>query len=264
MNPAGGLRARDDRIREEVGLRYQAIARGGACCSGTEPGSACCGPPLIQIAPASRRTERRSPPRGSDLGLGCGDPTALLELRRGQVVLDLGSGAGGDCFRAADRVGRTGRVIGVDMTPEMIARARGNARTGRYGNVEFRLGEIEHLPVPDRSVDVVLSNCVLNLVPDKAAAYREAFRVLRPGGHLAVSDLVALRAVAPRDRADLALWSSCSSGAVTPRSLRRILGRAGFSPVAIEVRGRAASGPPGSEVAAAVVAADIRANRPKR
>ncbi|HEV2429640.1 MAG TPA: methyltransferase domain-containing protein [Thermoplasmata archaeon] len=195
--------------------------------------------------------------------MGCGDPTALLELRRGQVVLDLGSGAGGDCFRAADRVGRTGRVIGVDMTPAMIARARSNARSGRFPNVEFRLGEIEHLPVPDRSVDVVLSNCVLNLVPDKAAAYREAFRVLRPGGHLAVSDLVALRAVAPRDRADLALWSSCSSGAVTPRTLRRILVRAGFSPVTIEVRGSAPSDrtDPG---ASAVVAADIRANRPRR
>jgi ubiquinone/menaquinone biosynthesis C-methylase UbiE len=180
------------------------------------------------------------------------------------VVLDLGSGAGIDCFLAAKKVGTKGHVIGVDMTPEMLGKARENARKGHYSNVEFRLGEIEHLPVADNSVDVVISNCVINLVPEKGPVYRDAFRVLRPGGHLAISDVVATRPISARDRANPLLWSSCSSGALEARKVKTLLKRAGFKGIHLDLkipekvpdslRGQASLG---------VVSADIRAIKPK-
>jgi ubiquinone/menaquinone biosynthesis C-methylase UbiE len=179
------------------------------------------------------------------------------------VVLDLGSGAGIDCFLAAKKVGSKGHVIGVDMTPEMVGKARENARRGHYANVEFRLGEIEHLPVADGSVDVVISNCVINLVPEKGPVYREAYRVLRPGGHLAISDVVATRPISTRDRANLSLWSSCSSGALEVKEVKTFLKRAGFKDVRLDLKSseRAPDSLRG-QASLGVVSADIRAVKP--
>jgi arsenite methyltransferase len=192
----------------------------------------------IRAAPAATcraRSASRSS-EGADLGLGCGNPQAIAALRTGETLLDLGSGAGFDCFLAAKRVGLMGRVIGVDMTPEMVTKARANA--GRVGaaNVEFRLGEIEHLPVPDGTVDVILSNCVINLSPDKAAVFRDAFRVLKPGGRLAISDVVAVRPM-PRELAEsVEALTGCVAGSATIDELRALLAEAGFCAVDIEPR----------------------------
>ena len=257
----GGASA--DATRDRVRERYGAIAEQRGCC-GAEAATACCGGATDQQAErlgyAARELE--GVPEGSNLGLGCGNPTGLLALLPGQVVLDLGSGAGVDCFLASKKVGRKGRVIGVDMTPSMISRARENARRGRYPNVEFRLGEIEHLPVADASVDVVISNCVINLAPDKADVYREAFRVLRPGGRLAVSDVVTTRSISVQDRSDTALWSGCSSGALTPSRITTLLRRAGFRDVRVKIR--VPDRVPGSlqeEASIGVYPADIQASR---
>jgi ubiquinone/menaquinone biosynthesis C-methylase UbiE len=196
--------------------------------------------------------------------LGCGNPTAILGLKPGQTVLDLGSGAGIDCFLASKKVGPKGSVIGVDMTPEMLARARENARKGGYHNVEFRLGEIEHLPVSDSSIDVIISNCVVNLVPNKGSVYRESFRALRPGGVLAVSDVVATRPISAKERAEPSHWSSCSSGALEVNKVKSLLRRAGFVDVRVDLRipertPDSLSGP----ASLGVVAADIQATKPR-
>ena len=255
--------ARDDSLRAGVRDRYGTIARGGGCCGGDSAGDGCGGPgTLLEIGYSADEIDAL--PAGANLGLGCGNPTALLSLRPGEVVLDLGSGAGIDCFLAARKVGPSGHVIGVDMTPEMVAKARANARASGAANVEFRLGEIEHLPVGDRSVDVVLSNCVINLVPDKTAVYREAFRVLRPGGRLAVSDVVATRPISPEERSDLALWSSCSSGALEVPEVRSALRAAGFEAIDVTLRfpTERASTLEGQR-SLGIVPADLRAFRPK-
>ncbi len=252
-----GPGANPDRLRGQVRARYAQIASGAV----GSPRSGCTGATTaLQIG--YREEELAALPQGANLGLGCGNPTSLLSLHPGEVVVDLGSGAGIDCFLAAKRVGPRGRVIGVDMTPEMLAKARAHARSGRYPNVEFRLGEIEHLPVADRSVDVVVSNCVINLVPDKAAVYREACRILRPGGRLAVFDMVATRKIPARERADPTLWSSCSSGAVEIPRLRALLRTVGFTDIAIDVA--SASDPVDSlkgPASLGVVAAAIRATK---
>jgi len=177
--------------------------------------------------------ELAAAPAGANLGLGCGNPQAIAGLKPGEVVLDLGSGAGFDCFLAARQVGESGRVIGVDMTPEMLQRARENARAGGYTNVEFRLGEIEHLPVADRSVDVIISNCVINLSPEKEQVFREAFRVLRPGGRIAISDMVSLVPLSPSVREDLALYVGCLAGVATVDELQAMLAGAGFVDIVI-------------------------------
>ena len=170
----------------------------------------------------------------ANLGLGCGNPTAIASLEEGDTVLDLGSGGGFDCFLAAREVGPDGRVIGVDMTPEMVEKARGNVEENAATNVEFRLGEIEHLPVGDASADVILSNCVVNLSPDKPQVFREAYRVLRPGGRLAVSDVV-MTAELPTDvRADPESVAACVGGASSISALETMLGEAGFADVSIE------------------------------
>jgi len=172
-------------------------------------------------------------PDGADLGLGCGNPTALASLKEGEVVLDLGSGGGIDCFLAASKVRKNGRVIGVDMTPEMIERARENASKGNYGNVDFRLGEIEHLPVTDNSVDVVISNCVINLSPDKAQVFKEAYRVLRPGGRLMVSDMVLLKELPDFIKKSIEAYVGCLSGAMMRDEYIGVIKAAGFQEASI-------------------------------
>jgi SAM-dependent methyltransferase len=222
----------NDQVREQVRTAYAKVARGADGC-----GVGCCGNKGSgSLAMGYSQEERESVPEGADLGLGCGNPQAIAALGSGETVLDLGSGAGFDCFLAAKRVGRTGQVIGVDMTPEMVTKARANARRVGATNVEFRLGEIEHLPVPDATVDVILSNCVINLSPDKAAVFREAFRVLKPGGRLAISDVVAVRAM-PRELAEsVEALTGCVAGSATIDVLRALLVEAGFDTVKIEPR----------------------------
>jgi len=219
-------------VRESVRANYGKIAVenrsccGPACCNGV-PGS-----PADKLGYSA--DDAQSVPEGSNLGLGCGNPLAIASLRPGQTVLDLGSGAGFDCFLAAKAVGPSGKVIGVDMTPEMIAKARRNAASGGYRSVEFRIGEIEHLPVANSSVDVIISNCVLNLSPDKRSVIEDAFRVLKPGGRLAISDIVAAQELPEEVRNDLALHSGCMAGATPIPELRKVLANAGFRDVKIE------------------------------
>lgn len=228
-----------DAIRAAVRDKYAAVARGGdfgastSCC-----GPAGCGTPTDLAGGIQFIGDDYAAVDGyvadADLGLGCGVPTDLAELAPGQTVLDLGSGAGIDAFVARRVVGETGRVIGVDMTPEMVAKARANAAALGYANVDFRLGEIEALPVETASVDVVVSNCVLNLVPDKAAAFAEAFRVLRPGGHLCVSDVVTRGALPDAVRRSAELYAGCVAGAIDEADYLARLRAAGFT--GVEVR----------------------------
>jgi SAM-dependent methyltransferase len=177
--------------------------------------------------------ELKSVPEGANLGLGCGNPVAIASLKDGETVLDLGSGPGLDCFLAADKVGRNGRVIGIDMTPEMLEKARANAIKGNYSNVEFRLGEIEHLPVADNSVDVVISNCVINLSPDKQSVFREAFRVLKPGGRIMVSDIVLSKELPDLIKGSVEAYVGCISGAITKDEYLKTIADVGFSKVGI-------------------------------
>ncbi|MGQ0721423.1 MAG: arsenite methyltransferase [Candidatus Eiseniibacteriota bacterium] len=224
-----------EQLRKAVRDRYAEIARGDRQGCGTSSGSGCCGPSRSEGLGYAGE-DLAMLPEGADLGLGCGNPAALASLRAGDTVLDLGSGAGIDCFLAAREVGETGRVIGVDMTPDMIDRARANVAKVGARNVEFRLGEIENLPVADASVDVVISNCVVNLSTDKARVYREAFRVLRPGGRVAISDIVAVGAMPESVRADVDQYSGCVSGAVPAGEIRTMLEGAGFTGVTITER----------------------------
>ena len=257
----------EDDVRTHVRTRYAQIAERGGCC-GSDPSGA---PIALDSVSASaavgyRAEEMGAVPEGSNLGLGCGNPQAIAGLQPGETVLDLGSGGGFDCFLAARQVGETGRVVGVDMTPEMLSRARANAAKGGYSNVEFRLGEIEHLPLADCSVDVVLSNCVINLSPDKLGVYREAFRVLRPGGRLAISDVVAARPLPAELRSNLDAYCGCVAGAIPVAELERILPELGFTDVSIrlkeESRDWIKSWFPGSGVEESFVSADIQARKP--
>ncbi len=223
---------KNDEVRAQVRTAYAKVARGQDGCSigccGTEGG----GSMLLGYT----TDDLSSVPEGADLGLGCGNPQAIAALNSGETVLDLGSGAGFDCFLAAKRVGRTGRVIGVDMTPEMVAKARDNARRVEAANVDFRLGEIEHLPVLDASIDAILSNCVINLSPDKTAVFREAFRVLKPGGRLAISDVIATKPMPPELSKSMEAYTGCVAGAASAETLRSMLTSAGFDEVSIRVR----------------------------
>ena len=213
-------------IHAVVRENYAEIARTGSSCCG--PSRCGTGEPM-----GYSREELETIPRGADLGLGCGNPVALASLKEGDVVLDLGSGGGLDCLLASKQVGDTGKVIGVDMTPEMLDRARHNAEEGGYWNVEFRLGAIEHLPVADQSVDAIISNCVINLSPDKEQVFKEAHRTLRPGGRLMVSDIVLLRELPDRVQQSVQAYVACVAGAATKEQYLGALSAAGFQ--AIEV-----------------------------
>jgi len=223
-----------DKIKKIVKVGYGQIAqRGTSCCLST---SSCCGETSSQhISRKIGYTEEelRQVPKEADLGLGCGNPVALASLKPGEVVLDLGSGSGIDCFLAAQKVGQEGRVIGVDMTPEMVARARLIAQREGYKNVEFRLGEIENLHVADNSVDVIISNCVINLSPDKRRVFEEAYRVLKPGGRFLISDLVLLKPLPDFIQKSVAAYIGCLSGAILKKDYIKLIERAGFENVRI-------------------------------
>ncbi len=233
---------KEKEVKKVVREGYARIAKqGGSCCGPVNsccgPVNSCCGSPdLAQSIGKSigyTEEELKAVPEGANLGLGCGNPVALASLREGETVLDLGSGAGFDCFLAANQVGEAGRVIGVDMTPEMIEKARENAGKGNYGNVEFRLGEIENLPVADNSVDVVISNCVINLAPDKGRVFKEVFRVLKPGGRLMVSDIVLLEELPDFIKTSVVAYVGCLSGAVMRDEYLGTIEAAGFQDIRV-------------------------------
>ena len=235
---ASGKRKSDDQVRETVRRGYAAIATGkrSGCCSGERCGQA--DPVKLAKAVGYDAKSLASLPDGANMGLSCGNPLAIAALREGQTVLDLGSGGGFDVFQAGERVKGSGRVIGVDMTPEMLSKARRNIeqyqkRTG-LDNVEFRLGEIEHLPVADASVDVVLSNCVINLSPDKPQVWSEIYRVLKPGGKVSVSDLALLQPLPDAVREMASALVGCVAGAVLVKETRAILKKAGFAAITLK------------------------------
>jgi ubiquinone/menaquinone biosynthesis C-methylase UbiE len=227
---------KEQEIRKAVRQRYADAAKqiGGCGCGVSSP---CCGgvglPKDISKAIGYSEEDVVAVPEGANLGLGCGNPVALASLKKGEVVLDLGSGAGFDCFLASKKVGKKGKVIGVDMTPEMIDKARENANNGRYANVEFRLGEIENLPAADNSVDAIISNCVINLSLDKGRVFREAYRVLKPGGRLMVSDLVLLKGLPKGIKESIVSYVSCIAGALMRDAYLDAMKKAGLRGVRV-------------------------------
>lgn len=268
-------------VKDMVRARYGSIAAGTlsdtpaeatSCCAPAPIASSCCAPAPAALNDAKSAVmgysagELAAVPEGANLGLGCGNPQAIAAMQPGETVLDLGSGAGFDCLLAARQVGPTGRVIGVDMTHEMLAKARANAAKLGATNVEFRLGELEHLPVADATVDVILSNCVINLVPDKAQVFREAFRVLKPGGRLAISDVVNTSPLTDALAQDHDLVCGCIAGAAPAAQVEAWLTEAGFTAIRIDVkpesRAMIATWAPGRGIENYVVSANIEARRP--
>jgi len=224
-----------EEIRKAVRDRYGDIAtKTGTCCL---PSAGCCGGESlvenISLGVGYRPEDFQAVPDGANLGLGCGNPVALASLQAGETVVDLGAGAGFDCFLAAKAVGEKGRVIGVDMTPEMLDKAQANAQKGSYQNVEFRLGEIENLPVADSIADIIISNCVINLSPDKGRVFREVFRVLKPGGRLMVSDIVLLKELPAALHESVAAYTGCVAGALRKDDYLQKISAAGFGDVQI-------------------------------
>jgi arsenite methyltransferase len=260
-----------DKIRMVVRKKYGEVAKSDStgCCT---PVASCCGEPATSLEDLGALTgysqeELTLAPEGSNIGLGCGNPQAIAALKPGEAVLDLGSGGGFDCFLAAKQVGEAGQVIGVDMTPEMVSKARGNALKGDYSNVEFRLGEIEHIPAADGSIDVIISNCVINLSPKKLDVFKEAFRILKPGGRLAISDVVATAQLPPEFKNDLDLHCACVSGAATMAEITKMLQEAGFQDIQIqpkdESRELIKEWVPGKNVQDYIVSATIEAVKPQ-
>ena len=248
-------------IKELVRSRYAAVAEGTEGCCGSAKSAA-----ETSFGMGYSETELASVPEGANLGLGCGNPQAIAAMRPGEVVVDLGSGAGFDCFLAVRQVGPQGRVIGVDMTHEMLKKARDNAARAGAANAEFRLGEIEHLPIADNAADVVISNCVVNLVPDKAQVYREAFRVLKPGGRIAISDVVNMAPLPAELVADEALLCGCIAGAAPSEQIEHWLAAAGFAGIRITVKPESRelvkNWAPGRRVEDYVASATIEARKP--
>ncbi len=248
------FRMDEETAKHVVREKYGQVAKGtqsrsnASCCGGGDGpvtkgirpknNPSCCGggdATQIDSKFAGYSTEDlQSVPSGSNMGLGCGNPLGIASIKEGDVVLDLGSGGGFDCFLASKKVGKTGKVIGVDMTPEMLEKARANAKRGGYENVEFRMGEIEHLPVADNAVDLIISNCVINLVPNKQQVFKEAFRVLKPGGRLMISDLVLMKELPEALRESVALYSGCVAGASLKDDYLGAIKQAGFQSVVIE------------------------------
>jgi arsenite methyltransferase len=224
---------KEEKVKKMVRKRYAKVAKtNSSCCTS----SSCCSAPTeeqVSRMVGYSEEEMHNVPEGANLGLGCGNPTALASLKEGERVLDLGSGAGFDCFLAAKKVGKTGKVVGVDMTPEMLDKARSNAKKGKYSNVEFRLGEIENLPVADNSVDVIISNCVINLSPNKKRTFEEAFRVLSRKGRLMVSDIVLLKKLPESVQKNVEAYSSCIAGAEIKGKYLELISKAGFREVRV-------------------------------
>jgi arsenite methyltransferase len=226
---------REEEIKKAVRDRYaDIVTKSGKCCL---PSASCCGGDsaveTISRDIGYRTEDLEAVPEGANLGLGCGNPVALASLRKGETVVDLGAGAGFDCFLAAKEVGKNGRVIGVDMTPAMLDKARENAQKGGYDNVEFRLGEIENLPVADNTADIIISNCVINLSPDKRRVFQEAFRVLKPGGRLMVSDIVLLKELPEALKESIDAYVGCVAGAIMKDDYLDAMNKAGLQEVRI-------------------------------
>jgi SAM-dependent methyltransferase len=241
-------------IKKTVREAYASIAQSG--------GRSCCGAPEQDNEIFARfigysDEELAAVPDGANLGVSCGNPTAIASLKKGEVMLDLGSGAGFDCFIAAAKVGPTGSVIGVDMTPQMLEKARKNAKRSGFGNVEFRLGEIENLPVADNSVDVVISNCVINLSTDKARVFREIVRVLKPGGRIAVSDMALIKELPDKLKKNADIYTGCIAGAVAVDKYKKLVEESGLTRVKFTVKARSSCGDPRSSDPIGMAAQDL-------
>lgn len=262
---------KNDEIRSAVRENYGKVAASGSAGCGCSP-SSCCGTPVDNTAADISRglgysgEEVAAVPEGANMGLGCGNPQAIASLQPGETVLDLGSGGGFDCFLAARAVGDNGHVIGVDMTAEMITKSRRNAEKAGFGNVDFRLGELENLPVADGVVDVIISNCVINLSPEKERVFKEAFRVLKTGGRLAISDVVATAEMPDAVKKDMAMYTGCIAGASFIPGLETILKRTGFENIRIMPKDGSRAfirdWAPGSKIEDYVVSATIEAVKP--
>ncbi len=269
---------KNDEIRQAVRKTYGNVANSAndaisieeaqSCCTTTD--SSCSGvnssPEMVSLNLGYSKNDVVSVPDGANMGLGCGNPQAIASLKSGETVLDLGSGGGFDCFLAAGAVGSNGLVVGVDMTPDMISKARQNVAKTDFKNVEFRLGEIEHLPVADNTIDVIISNCVINLSPEKQKVFNDAFRVLKPSGRLAISDIVATAELPEALQNDLAMLAGCMSGASQIDDLESMLKMAGFTSISIKPKDESKqfirNWAPGTKIEDFVVSATIEAVKP--